>query len=418
LINPFVGLAVYYALATIYPQYLWKHSLPAGVRWSLMVGLATLAGFVLQGFVRSRAGARWPLQKVLMLVLAGWMCLSVIDAIDPDLARRQFSDYAKIFVMFFVACALFDSRYRLHVLGVVLVMTLGWVAFDFNQRYVFMGQKQVAYSGFAGIDNNGIAALMVIGLPLCMFLFGQERKWWLKWPPLLAMTLMLHVVLFSMSRAGMLGAMVVLPVLLLRLKRRWVGTAVLIVMLCAGLRLAGPEVRKRFGTIANYEADTSATDRLAAWRIGLEVIRENPFLGVGPDCFRRMTGKYEYELRGLTMHNRFLQTAVDMGVPAALCLIGALLLSLFRMEQLRWRCRSDPFVHDLATCLQASLLGYMVVGMFASIDTIELPYIVLAMSIGLQNVVAEERSVLAAEPAPARLKKVEPGLTGMKPALA
>jgi hypothetical protein len=103
LINPFVGLVVYFALATLYPQYLWGNDLPTDVRWSLMVGVSTLAGFVLQGFVRSRAGSRWPLQKVLMLGMAVWMVLSAVDAIDPDIAGRQLDDYSKIFLMFFVA---------------------------------------------------------------------------------------------------------------------------------------------------------------------------------------------------------------------------------------------------------------------------------------------------------------------------
>ncbi|NQU77003.1 MAG: hypothetical protein HQ546_11885, partial [Planctomycetes bacterium] len=174
LVNPFVGLAVYYGLATLCPQFLWKQALPEW-RWSMIVGLATVVSFVGHGFARSRAGARWPIEKKLMLAFGGLIVLSMVDAVEPNLAWQQFDNIMKIFIMFFIACAVLDSRHRLSVLAVVVVAALGWVAFDFNQRYILMGQKAVASTGFAGIDNNGIAAIMVMGIPFCVLLFSQAK---------------------------------------------------------------------------------------------------------------------------------------------------------------------------------------------------------------------------------------------------
>ncbi|NLF29966.1 MAG: hypothetical protein GX591_03660 [Planctomycetes bacterium] len=79
------------------------------------------------------------------------------------------------------------------------------------------------------------------------------------------------------------------------------------------------------------------------------------------------------------MHNHFIQTAVDMGLPAAAAMIGALLASLWHLERMRRGHRDDPFVANLAVCLQACLIGYILTGMFVSIGTIELPYIALAV---------------------------------------
>jgi probable O-glycosylation ligase (exosortase A-associated) len=382
----------------------------------MIVALPTVIGFFAHGMARKGAGSRWPAEKVLLLVLAALTLMSVVDAVDRDLAMVQLDDFAKIFLMLFIACALLDSRRRIYILAVTLVICLGWVAFDFNQRYIFMGQKHITTLGFAGIDNNGLAALMVIAMPLCMFLFLYLRKWYLKWPALLAALLMLHMVLFSMSRAGMLASLIMLPVLLLRLKKKWLSVALMVLVVVIGLRMAGPKVRRRFLSIGEYGQDTSIQTRLALWRSSLDVIRDYPILGVGPNCFRRVAGEYDFSLRNRTMHNRFLQTAVDMGVPALGVLASVLILSLWRLQRLRKRHRDDPFVFHLATCLQASILGYVLTGMFASTGTIELPYIVLAMSISLQNVVAVERPSLALKATAAERRLTRLSLGELTPA--
>ncbi len=410
LVNPFVGLLVYYGFATLYPQHLWDHALEPGVRWSVLIGVPTLIGFIAHGFARSRAGARWPLEKKLMAVLAVLTGLSMVDAVDPTLAGRQMYYLTIIFTMFFVGCALIDSRYRLHALAIVLVGTLGWVAFDFNQRYVLMNQTHILMRGFGALDNNGAATLMVMGMPFCVFLITQERRWYFKAVALAALAMMLHMVLFSMSRAAMLASLLMLPLLLLRLRDRRLGAGLLVVTVALAVMLAGREVRARFVSIADYKTDESAQIRLDAWKTGWRVIRDYPVLGVGPDCFRHVVGDYAYELKGRTMHNHFIQTAVDMGLPAAAALVGMLLAALWHLERLRHRHRDDPFVFNLATCLQSCLIGYILAGMFVSIGTVELPYIALAMVVGLRNVVAEERLALAVDPTPRHRRRARRAL--------
>ncbi|NQU75524.1 MAG: O-antigen ligase family protein, partial [Planctomycetes bacterium] len=292
----------------------------------------------------------------------------------------------------------------------------GWVAFDFNQRYILMGQKAVASRGFAGIDNNGIAAVMVMGIPFCVLLFSQAKRWYLKLVPMAALVLMAHVVLFSMSRGGMLALLIIIPVLFLRLRRRLIGVALLVLLSLVGFRLAGQEVRKRFMSIQDYESDSSAQIRLTAWRAGLQVIRDYPVFGVGPACFYSISGNYDYNIQNRAMHNLFLQTAVDMGLPAAGVLVAILLFSLWHLQKLRRRHKDDSFICDITNCLQAVLLGYIVTGMFVSIGTLELPYIALAMTVGLRNIVAEGAPSLAVETPQQQKRNTGPFPGRMKPA--
>ena len=100
----------------------------------------------------------------------------------------------------------------------------------------------------------------------------------------------------------------------------------------------------------------------------------------------------------------------------SMTLVAILVVSLVRLQRLRRRHKDDPFVWNLATCLQASLIGYVCVGSFASIGTIELPYIALAMTVGLENILVQELPQPVLEPTPARRRKARLSLSRTKPA--
>ena len=142
-------------------------------RFSWIVGGATLVGFLGNGLA-DRAGRRWPVQRKLVVVLALLTVASYAAAVDRALSLDWSLEMLKIFAMFLVATALLDSRYRLRMLAIVVVLTVGYVAADLNQRYVLQGQK--APPQFENLDNNGLAALMVMALPFCVLLFTQERR--------------------------------------------------------------------------------------------------------------------------------------------------------------------------------------------------------------------------------------------------
>lgn len=408
--NPFVGLATYYGLAVLRPQALWAWNLE-GIDWrfSLVVGIATLLACAVHRPGRSPAARRWPVEKLLVGALVVAVCVSYAHAVDRSVAGPQFQEFLKIFVMFFVACALLDRRARLQTLAVVIVATAGYVALEYNLRYLLHHQVRPESLRFDTLDNNGLAALMVMAMPFCLFVFARDRRPYVRWPALGALMLMMHLVFFSFSRGGMLGMLVVLPAMLLRMKRRAVGWALIVCLAAAGAAMAGPQVRARLFSIHQYELDDSAQARLAAWRTAQKVIADHPLAGVGPRNFTVVAHRYP-DARGGTVHNQFLQTAADMGLPAAVALAGLIVGSLLHLQRLRRRHRGDPLVTDLAGCLQASLLGYVAVGMFLSLGLIELTYITIAMVVGLRNIVAVEGRADLPAVAPAQDARPSAGL--------
>lgn len=86
---PFWGVLLYYAYATLRPQYLWDWSLSSTpqVRWSLTAGLVALVATAvnLPTILRSFRGNK---VMVLLFVYAALMLLSLLTAYDPKVATR------------------------------------------------------------------------------------------------------------------------------------------------------------------------------------------------------------------------------------------------------------------------------------------------------------------------------------------
>lgn len=75
------------------------------------------------------------------------------------------------------------------------------------------------------------------------------------------------------------------------------------------------------------------------WKITLEIIKEHPLLGVGPDCLKHEIydnyyGNEDYLFKETIIdkaHNEYLQIAVTTGVPSLIVYIVLIMLILFRL---------------------------------------------------------------------------------------
>ena len=109
--------------------------------------------------------------------------------------------------------------------------------------------------------------------------------------------------------------------------------------------------------------DISTMERLHRWVAGLHMIEQNPFTGVGPSNFHSSYKKYAVhsfetyvsdnpEKSGI--HNYYLMTAVEQGVPGLFLLLTLLITSLVHIENSYHRITSNSAKQLLllsGTCL-------------------------------------------------------------------
>jgi len=126
---------------------------------------------------------------------------------------------------------------------------------------------------------------------------------------------------------------------------------------------------------AGVSADMAGNGRWILWKGAIEIIKEYPFLGVGPDNLAVF-----YEKKGISWdrpHNEFLQIAASLGVPAVLFYLSALGLGFFQL----FRNLKKMSIIEISAFVV--VVGYLVSAMFGNTMYYTYPYFLIFLAISL-----------------------------------
>lgn len=383
--NPFVGLCVYVCLAIVRPEYMWSWNTDiSSVRYSKIVGLSLLLGWGLSSFGRWKFGRA---SSVVGCLLAywGWMVVSALQAGDSEKAWDFVVFHAKVFLPFLVGITTIRTMAQVRALVWVILLSQGYVAFELNLQFYQRGLSLVE-EGFGSMDNNSVAIAMVTGVGLAFFLGMSADRWWKQAIALGSALLMVHVILFSMSRGGMLALALTGLMSFILIPKKPRHYLLFLLAIAMAIRLAGPEVRKRFFTsFEKSEVGTmevSAESRFHLWSAGLDKALKNPLFGVGPDNWTLHAPEYglmSSKGEGKEVHSLWVQNAAELGFPGLALLLALFIVCMVKLWPLaRGRVPVlDPWQQDVARMVIASLFGFIISAQFVTIKYLETPYYVL-----------------------------------------
>jgi probable O-glycosylation ligase (exosortase A-associated) len=442
--SPFWGVAVYYLFAVLRPQSLWawEYMIP-DVAWSFYVALAAMITTVIWrlGILLTphrQTGPRLPKLNAghaTMFLFAVWITVTYYTAYSQSVAAKFYDEYQKIFIMYFVAALVITSVRQLWTIYLIVTVTLCYIAWEINDMYFFQGGYMYVYKqGYAGLDSNGAALMLSMGVPLALFAWDGIRHW-IRWAFLAFIPLIIHAVLTSYSRGAMLSLIVSAPIYFIRARHK---KELSIIFLGIGLMipiLAGKEIQERFFSIEKSEEDASAQSRLTTWGIAWQMALERPIFGYGVRNSTLFTHAYGADIEGRAIHSQYLQIAADsglIGMLAYLLMLAALMRCLHRVRHRqnqhlgvadallgvggffflrRWARpnnagRDDPEMeraYTIANGIEGAMLVFCLGGVFLSLETFELPYILCLMGVQLWAVLrlAETAPAMIPSPAPA-----------------
>jgi probable O-glycosylation ligase (exosortase A-associated) len=384
IVNPFIGVLVYISFAILRPLDLWPWSVPPG-NYSRIIGLALLAGWALHGFGRWDLGRGKTIIQVLILYF-GWIVLSAVQAPSQALAWDFVEHYAKIILPILVGITTITSVRQLKVLAWVILLSQAFPAYELNMTY-FAGYNRLHEEGGGGVDNNGYAISLVSCIGLACFLTWHSERWWQKVVAATCGAFMVHAVLFSFSRGGMLGLIVMATVsfaVMPKGPKEWMAFAL---ALTVGLGLAGKEVRARYGSSfadENGKREGSAESRLFLWAACWDTMLENPVLGVGPDEMPLRMEQYGF-IKGKEAHSLWLQTGAELGFPGMFLLLAYYVICIIRLWPIARdkTIVADPWLVYLTRAVVGSLFGFMVSAQFVTCEFLEPPYYVALLGAGV-----------------------------------
>jgi probable O-glycosylation ligase (exosortase A-associated) len=273
------------------------------------------------------------------------------------------------------------------ILNVCLVL-VNWVKLGAEVRAgAFVG-------GYFVGDGNDLAWSLVIASPMALFLVstsrGSRRK--LFW--LVSFLFIAIGIVGTQSRGASLAASFSLLYIWLKVaKRKAVGVLAIAILSIGVLAVAPTQYFDRMGSVANYQEDTSATNRLHAWRRAMEMAIDNPVFGVGAGSFNSAYGRYYRNVesgdavRWISPHSVYFKVLAEYGFLGVGVFLG-ILLSLWRTNRksavsLRESLGEKNELLNWPLYVNASLLGYLISGAF--LGGVDYPhrFLLLAATIGV-----------------------------------
>ena len=413
--RPFLLVLVYVYIDIVSPQrltYLLLNTVPV----SLIAVALAVGGWILADDKRdTRVGGR----QVLILLLMLYCGITTLTADFAVEAKEKWDWVWKALI--FAAFLPLTLRTRLRIEALLLFMILS------ASSIIIVGGIKTIASGGGGygqlnlmVDNNSglyegstISAVAVAIIPIIIWFmrYGTifRPDWRVKGYCLALVFACLLIPVGTSTRTGLL-CIGLLAILSIRTVRR---KALYLVMLAAFGLAAIPFLpstfTNRMNTIKTYQADESASTRLAVWQWTIEYAKTHPF-GGGFEAYRGNRIRYDLKTadgsplpagqkveadKARAYHSAYFEMLGEQGYFGLALWLSISLIGILRMEIIRRRYR-DPtgafaWAGPLATALQSAHLVYLLGAAFIAIAFQPFIYMLIGAQIGLDTYLARKR---------------------------
>ncbi|MEA3038137.1 MAG: hypothetical protein QOE79_650 [Sphingomonadales bacterium] len=405
--RPFLFVLAYAYVDIVSPQHL-SYFLLNAVPLSMIVAALAIGGWALAD---DKTGVRIAPRQWLMVLLLVYAGLTTFHADVPEFAPEKWEWVWKSMVWaIFLPLTL---RTRLRLEAYLLFMTLSASAI-----IIVGGIKTAASGGGYGAlnlmvsSNSGLyegstistVAIAVIPIILWLARFGTiyPRDWRVK---VFAANLVFACLLIPVGTEARTGLICigVLAVLMLRnVKRRILYMAGVALAVAVAVPLLPQSYAERMSTIQGYQADSSASTRIAVWKWTWDYAKQHP-LGGGFEAYRqnrlqvhlvnaRGSGpvqEVDWRIqadRARAYHSSYFEMLGEQGFPGLALFLLIHAIGLWRMERLRRRYRKregeEEWISPLATALQGAQLIYLVGSLFVGIAFQPFVWMLIAVQIG------------------------------------
>jgi O-antigen ligase len=340
---------------------------------------------------------------------------SVLWSIEPALSLQAVRRLVSLVVFYFLVIRLVDTRDKLRVVLLMLLVSSIIAAFFAIWSYsqgaaVFDTQSEIKVDGRLrasglSLDANFFAATILTALPICLLMVTQERHPGIRALLVAGALALVLGTIYSFSRGGALTlAIVVLMVFgvhLTRLSGRGLlgalGAGAMVLLI--GLAFVPENYASRIQSLGSISGDESLRGRMLYVEYGSEAVLESP-LGVGagsfPVAFRQSAYNQMYTYydtqqgdspQGRSAHNMYLEVAVETGLLGGALFLGLVVFALF--ENVRTgrhiREKGDDYLLAANQTIGVALASFAFAGLFLSAQYEKILWLLLALVPVMKN---------------------------------
>ncbi len=419
--KPFLFVLAYVYIDIVSPQrltYLLLNTVPISL---YAVGLAVAAWVV----VDDKRDVRVAPRQLLIVVLLLYCYATTRGADFPVDARDKWDWVWK--ALAFAAFLPLTLRTRLRIEALLLFMVL-----SASSIIIVGGIKTLVSGGGYGelnlmVSNNAglyegstISTVAIAIVPLILWFARHGTIFVPDWRVRAFATALVFACLLipigTSTRTGLL-CIALLAILTLRdVKRRMLYLSAVALVAIAAVPFLPSAFTDRMSTMKSYQADESASTRLAVWKWTIDYARANPF-GGGFEAYRQNRIRYDrVEVagagetapagaitdQGRAYHSAYFEMLGEQGYPGLALWLLINLVGIVRMEVLRRRYRDPPaglaWIAPLASALQHGHLVYLLGAAFIAIAFQPFVYMLIGAQIGLDTYLARLRQDASWQP--------------------
>ena len=421
--RPFVFVLTYVYIDIVSPQrltYILLNSVPISL---IAAGLSVAAWMVVDDKRDTRIAPR----QLLMLALL-FYCLWTTKTADFPVDAQYKWEWVWKALAFAIFLPL-TLRTRLRIESLLLFMVLSAASIIIVGGIKTLGsgggygELNLMVSNNAGLyEGSTISTVAIAIIPLILWFsrFGTvfAPDWRVRTFCFALVFSCLLIPVGTSTRTGLL-CIGLLGLLMLRdVKRRLTYLALAGAAGMLALPFLPSAFTQRMETIGTYQADASASTRLAVWAWTLDYVQQNPF-GGGFNAFLQNRIRYEKVAvvgeggnqtverslevdKARAYHSAYFEMLGEQGWPGLYLWLAINLGGLFRMEVLRRRYAKadagETWVVPLAAALQNGHIVYLFGANFIAIAFQPFVFMLIGAQIGLDTYLARKRAEAAWRP--------------------
>ena len=306
-----------------------------------------------------------PLDRSIFL-FAGWGLLSVLFSMRPLYSLQEFQEEMLTHCFFFYLVVT-HLQTREEIRRVLSALIVGAAIMGCFGIYEVLS-TEITWARGARLasltsDYNYASTYFMSVIPILFYATRTARSTRIRMAILSTLVINLFALYFTFSRAAWLGLVAAGVVMGLYEKRTVLWKTIAGIALVGLVLFATPPGERFFRSMNGVDGG----GRLAVLAFGAQQIGAHPLLGIGygrENMIRTLSVPAEMSDSGFWhLHNLFLQTALEMGIPGSLLLL-ALVVGLARVFHQGYTRARDPVDRRLMVAMQMVLVAYLVRNQF------------------------------------------------------
>ena len=397
--KPYIGILYFVFTYFLRPTTIAYNQLNA-IRIPLVTALVTLAAW---GFGSKNERSNKSSTITFMFLYFLITLISTLFAVNLSESWKYNITFFKMLLFCFLTFKLIDTRRKLnHFVLMMLVGTAFLAVWGFDQH--FRGNDRL--EGIGGVRSNSSndhAGRMVLFLPYCIYYFVYSKNKLKKLIAIIGSALFTVNIIFTQSRGGLLGCIVVYSNILFRTpglrKKATVWILIPIMAFIIFSNFSSESYINRMKTIFHHDgsADGDIEGRRSFWKSAFEIFKDYSLTGVGQENFKFLVSSYTDNFSqhiGMTgnkqrdTHNTYLKVLAEGGIFAFVFYSLMILSALCNFVSARKISKStdDKELLQYSLAGEAGLMGLIICAVFTSYNYFEPFFWVMTLSNVIKNI--------------------------------